>query len=196
MILFLDFKKAFDSVYIPLLIIKLRKLNVDGKMLGIINSFLVFRLTSLKVNEYSGPYRRCGLYGLPQGSVLSPFLFILYISDILEGLPNDKTANINCYKFADDGSIVAFHEDPVECSALMQDICDHLGLWCHDNLLVLNCDKNKTEAMVLETNCEHSFSPPQLQIDGKKIHFVEHTKVLGIYTVSYTHLTLPTIYSV
>ena len=173
MILFLDFQKAFDSVYIPLLITKLHRLNITGKMLGIINSFLVSRVISLKVNNYSGPYRKCGWYGLPQGSVLSPFLFILYISDMLDDLPDDKRANINCYKFADDGSIVAFHEDSVECRTIMQGICDHLGQWCRQNMLVLNCDKNKTEAMILETDCQHDVSPPQLQIDGRKIQYVE-----------------------
>ena len=181
MILFLDFQKAFDSVYIPLLITKLHKLEITGKMLGIINTFLISRVISLKVNNYSGPYRKCGWYGLPQGSVLSPFLFILYISDMLDDLPKDERANINCYKFADDGSIVAFHEDSVECRAIMQRICDHLGQWCRQNMLVLNCDKNKTEAMILETECQRDVSPPQLVIDGRKIHYVEHTKVLGIF---------------
>ena len=63
----------------------------------------------------------------------------------------------------------------------MQGVCDHLGQWCHQNMLVLNCDKNKTEAMILETECHHNINPTQLKIDGKEILYVEYTKVLGIF---------------
>ena len=79
-ILFLDFEKAF----IPLLIIKLRNFNIAGSILKLIDSFLTRREVTLQVNNCEGPIRKGGLYGLPQGSVLSLFLFILYISDMLE----------------------------------------------------------------------------------------------------------------
>ena len=93
----MDFEKAFDSVYIPLLIVKLKKFNIDGPILRLINGFLVNRIVKLQINDFSGRYRKCRLFGLPQGSVLSPFLFILYISDyMLWDLSPEVRYNLNC----------------------------------------------------------------------------------------------------
>ncbi len=77
---------------------------------------------------------------------------------------------MNCYKFADDGTIVAFHDDPNKCHELMQDICNHLEKWCIDNMLVLNCDKTKTEAILLKTGESQGqdMQFPKLRIEEKK----------------------------
>ena len=72
-ILCIDLQKAFDSVWIPGLIYKLRGLGIDGPIIKLINSFLSTRHISLKINNFIGKSRKCTLYGLPQGSVLSPF---------------------------------------------------------------------------------------------------------------------------
>ena len=66
-ILFIDFEKAFDSVYIPLLIVKLKKFGIDGPILKLINTFLTKRNVKLNVNKNVGHKRKCSLYGLPQG---------------------------------------------------------------------------------------------------------------------------------
>ena len=60
--------------------------------------------------------------------------------------PSNIRHNINCYKFADDGSIAVFHKKATECHKTAQSVCNLLGNWCKSNKLVLNCDKNKTEA--------------------------------------------------
>ena len=80
-VLFLDFQKAFDSVHLPTLTVKLYKLGVDGRFLNLIHNFLFNRRVHLKVNKYVGRARPCLAFGLPQGSVLAPFLFILYVTD-------------------------------------------------------------------------------------------------------------------
>ena len=181
-ILFLDFEKAFDSVYIPRLITKLSKFSINGNLLKLLNTFLVQRSVKLRVNGATGISRLVNLFGLPQGSVLSPFLFILYISDMFESTPNELRNLVNCYKFADDGSLVTFHKEPAECYKLMQKVCDYLGKWCKENKLVLNCDKNKTEAIILKSKNKNQpqFTFPKLKIEGNEIEYVKSTKVLGI----------------
>ena len=83
MVLFIDFEKAFDSVWIPGLIVKLNRHGIKGKLLRIISTYLSGRIMSLRINSYFGRDRHCLEYGLPQGSVLSPLLFIIYIADLL-----------------------------------------------------------------------------------------------------------------
>ena len=79
--LFIDFEKAFDSVWKKGLVVKLWNAGVHGCYLKTIDSFLFGRTVSLVINGFIGPRRMCQEYGLPQGSVLSPILFKLFILD-------------------------------------------------------------------------------------------------------------------
>ena len=182
MLLFLDFEKAFDSVYIPKLIIKLSNLGIKGNLLSLINEFLVNRKVSLRVNKYYGPIRNCNLFGLPQGSTISPLLFIIYISDMSKSIPEELRFIISLYKFADDGTIMVYEENLRQCHHLLQQVCDSLSTWCKNNKLVINCNVNKTEVVVLNTMSEQNDiqSLPNIKINGKEIRYVSFSKVLGL----------------
>ena len=182
-ILFIDFAKAFDSVHIPTLIVKLEKMGFGMKMLGVIKTYLEDRAIRLKVNKFTGRSRRCGLFGLPQGSALAPLLFIIYIADLINTVPTRVKEIMGMFKFADDGTVVISAPNMVICHELMQIFCNHLHRWCVMNKLVPNCDVNKTEAMVLQTgNTAYGSDliPPLLSIGGKIIQYVHQTKALGV----------------
>ena len=81
---FLDISKAYDCVKRPLLLKKLRELGIRGKALGYLKAFLgkryswvTFKSADSKVTEFK--------YGVPQGSLISPFLFNVYCAAALEG---------------------------------------------------------------------------------------------------------------
>ena len=180
-ILFLDFEKAFDSVHLPTLMVKLDALGIKGKMFSLLKGFLFSRNVCLKVNQYKGNLKWCKLYGLPQGAVLSPLLFILFISDMVKNTPEEVKKYLNCYKFADDGTLMIALENINTCHGKMQELCDNLSDWCIRNKLVINCDVNKTEAIILKTKAiKNKPQPPELQINGKAIRYVKNTKVLGV----------------
>ena len=98
-----------------------------------------------------------------------------------ESMPISIQNLMSLYKFADDGTIQVSHESLIECYKIMQNICNYLSLWCRQNKLVINCDINKTEAIILKTdNPTNVNNIPELEINGKHINYVKQTKVLGI----------------
>ena len=96
-VLFVDFEKAFDKVSIPKLIHKLESIGITGMLLKCIISFLTNRLQSVKIADVQSSYKQL-VSGVPQGSVLGPFLFLLFIND----LPDVFNDTIVSKLFADD----------------------------------------------------------------------------------------------
>ena len=182
MLLFIDFEKAFDSVPIASLIVKLHRYGVSGLFLRLIFAFLNSREMTLKINEYIGPLRKVGTCGLPQGSVLSPLLFIIFVADLLspKDLPPTLSGQIHCYKYADDGSILVVAESTTSCHAIMQQACNYLNGWCKKWQLVINCSKNKTESIIMKSKDSVTTIVPKLKIGSKDVQYVRKSKVLGV----------------
>ena len=176
--LFLDFEKAFDSVWKNGLIVKLFALGIKGKFLRLIDYFLKNRKVSLIVNGKKGKIRNCSEYGLPQGSVLSPILFKVFMMDFLEHLNvNDATL----YKFADDGSVKISADTTPECLAQLDHILESLDKWAKKWRMVINCQPNKTEVMCFGTAEKNKcLIPTEFSLGDQKIKLVKQTKVLGI----------------
>jgi len=97
-VIYLDFCKAFDSVPHERLFVKLGAYGIGGNLLGWIKSFLKSRSQRVTVGNHSSSFR-CVKSGVPQGSVLGPLLFILYVNDLPDAIHS------NCKLFADDTKI-------------------------------------------------------------------------------------------
>ena len=177
--LFVDFEKAFDSVWKKGLIMKLHNIGVRGNILHLINNFLTTRKVKLNINGTQGNLRQSADYGLPQGSVLSPILFKIFVSDFVNEL-NDRE-DIVIYKFADDGTIKIASKDSPTCLATMNYVLKTLHAWTVKWRMKINCDRNKTEVICFNTAEENMhLIPNQFKLGNETIQRVSQTKVLGL----------------
>ena len=139
--LFLDLKKAFDLVDHKILFNKLKYYGFRGTSNRLIVSYLKDRMLSTRIdNELSE--RNIINVGVPQGSILGPLLFILYINDIHMALHN-LNINFNLILFADDTSVsISEPSNKILCNSLNLVILN-LHEWFTNNRLILNIDKTK-----------------------------------------------------
>ena len=164
----LDFSKAFDKVSHTCLLHKLRHYGISGELLRWIRDFLTNRSQEVILNNIHSDSRKV-LSGVPQGSVLGPLLFLLFIND----LPNKITSNIRLY--ADDVVIYRsiYSVDDVVCLQMDLDI---LSQWASDWRMAFNLDK--CEHLVI-TNIRSPLCS-EYKINNHYIHKVSHAKYLGV----------------
>ncbi len=128
--IYLDFAKAFDRVSHSNLLYKLSSIGIQGNILKWITSFLSNRKQRVVVNGVKSSWTDI-TSGIPQGSVLGPILFIIFIND----LPISVTSHIKI--FADDTKIY----NSIDNSTLLQDDLNNLVAWSKKWLLPFNIDK-------------------------------------------------------
>ena len=132
-VIFLDFQKAFDKVPKKRLLQKLSAYGIEGKVLCWIEDFLSDRRMRIMVRgEYSEWVDV--ISGVPQGSVLRPILFLIYVNDIPE------MVNCSIKMFADDTKLFRTVKSIDDCNILQNDL-DTLSQWTNEWLLSFNVDK-------------------------------------------------------
>ena len=182
---FADFSKAFDTVDYPTLIIQLHQLGFSKTFIILLHDYLHNRQQFVQVNDNISKLLRVE-FGVPQGSILGPILFNLYVTLLSQNGPSSYL------QYADDTTLLRNTKPSnLEASSKsMQEEMTRLETWSGDKNLCLNSKKTK---IIL-------FSTPQLarihdlenraidiQSNGQQIDRVEEFKVLGVHF--HKHLT-------
>ena len=165
---FCDFSKAFDKVWHKGLLHKLNAYGVNGNLHKWFGSYLQNRKQRVVVNDSSSSLQTV-LGGVPQGSVLGPLLFIIYINDIAESLTSLTRL------FADDTSFSCSSDDGTQIQSVINHDLNALSEWSRKWLMSFN--PNKTEIMLFSNS-----EVPELNFnfDGNNIPITNHHKHLGV----------------
>lgn len=184
--IFPDLKKAFDTVSVSTLISKLYKIGIRGSFLTLIRDYLHARTQRVKLDDKTiSKDVSTSEYGVPQGSVLGPTLFLIYIND----LTNLKLLNGRVFSYADDTALL-FHDDNWNDVFKKAEIgLTKVIKWLKLHLLSLNTSKTNYIAFSIRDNTQpdeklsitaHTCLSNNLTCNCSLIEKVKSTKYLGI----------------
>ena len=166
-VIYTDFAKAFDSVAHERLMVKLENIGVKGDLLKWIYSFLCGRTQCVKVNGIRSRWKKV-LSGIPQGSVIGPLLFVIFIND----MPEEVKFNV-CKLFADDcklyGRVSTLGENK------MQFDLSNLENWSKNWQLPFNASKCKVMHFGRQ-NPKHSY-----HLNDHVLESMHSEKDLGVF---------------
>ena len=171
----LDYSSAFDTVWRQKLLLSMNDIGISKQMIRWIASFLDNRQAKVRFGG-SMSRSRCMRQGLPQGSVLSPLLFIIYINNLASILPGKETICM----FADDVGILVTRRSAAEAERAAQDIVDTVVTWSKEWRLTLNSSKSEVATFTTSTK-EVNRWMPNIKINGEAVPFVKNPRLLGVY---------------
>ena len=162
---FIDLKKAFDTIDHELLLVKLELYGFRGPIFELIQNYLQNR-NQYVYHQGKNSSLTTVTTGVPQGSILGPFLFLLYINDLPDCITKSRVA-----LFADDTSLYNFGPKARD------EICNDVKIarcWFTDNKLTINTDKCESLGFGIR-------EPFPSQAFGVEIRSQSHCKYLGVY---------------
>ena len=133
-VIMLDFSKAFDTIDISILLVKMKKLGMGGPVARWIGSFLLDRKQKVVVNKHSSQWSEVKS-GVPQGTILAPLLFLIYIADIGDDVTDSTLAS-----YADDSKLRKKIKIENDGQKLQNDL-NKVFNWTDNNLMKFNLSK-------------------------------------------------------
>ena len=178
LLLLIDFSKAFDMVDHEILLNKLNNYGIRGIANDWFKSYLSDRTQYVTINGRKSSNRDM-LYGVPQGSILGPLLFIIYINDF----PN-VCENCTFILYADDANILISGRNIAEIEEIFNTLSKKLEIWVNSNALALNL--KKTNYMIFSNHKIHDI-PFKPRICNHDLERKYSSRFLGV--IINEHLT-------
>ena len=175
----IDLQKAFDTIDHKILLKKLKYIGLSDDATNWIKSYLRNRITFVEIEGYMSSERhiKCGV---PQGSILGPLLFLIYV--------NDMSQSVNCglLLYADDSCLIVTHKDVNYIEKTLNTNLSSLCDWLVDNKLSIHL--GKTESILFGTRNKLA------KVNQLNIHYGDHV-IEQKQSVTYLGVTLDNILS-
>ena len=168
----MDLSTAFDCISHDLLIAKLHAYGFDKPSLKLMHSYLNCRKQKVKINSDFSTWREI-ISGVPQGSVLGPLLFNIFINDLFLFVVNSDVCN-----FADGNTLSIADLSIDEIINRLQGDIHILQKWFHDNGMLLN--KTKCKFLIVESSKSRRNEAAEITIHDQIIVENKEGKLLGI----------------
>ena len=172
-VVFMDFSKAFDSVPHERLLYKLEQHGIGGALLKWFRNFLTNRQQRVVVRGSYSKWTNV-TSGVPQGTILGPILFLIYIND----LPNEIVSHVKL--FADDTKVYRKLSDPENDGEILQSDLNRMSEWTNLWQLSFNLDK----CVVMRITHHKDKSIPEYYLSDKKLKVANEFKDLGVIVSS------------
>ena len=169
---FCDLSKAFDTLDHEILLYKLNKYGIRGPALRLLQSYLCNRSMYVRNGQELSTVHNIPTFGVPQGSILGPLLFNIYVNDLNEALKHSKYL-----LYADDTTIYITGTDIKSMYSVMNDDLNNLSNWFRANKLALNIRKTK----YILFSVKILYNRLTLSINNTCINRVDNLKFLGIH---------------
>lgn len=174
--IFLDFSKAFDTVNHDILLKKIVRYGIRGKAFEWFKNYLQDRKQYTHINGKNSKFKKIKT-GVPQGSILGPLLFLIYINDIYK-----SSLNLNFILFADDTTMYTSGTDLNTLMHFLNQELIYISHWLKANKLTLNTKKSKyiifsTSPKLTKVKTEQLSI---LKINNQALANVEEIKFLGV----------------
>ena len=169
-IIYLDFAKDFDSVDHGIILAKLKQLGVCGRILEWFKDYLTDRTQRVVIDGVASSWSSV-TSGVPQGSILGPLLFVLFINDLPNIIPEDSDAAL----YADDAKTFRKITRDVDAQHLQQTLT-HLTTWNNTNNIKFNASKWK----VLTVSSKKKPITFAYHLGSTNLHHVQEEKDLGV----------------
>ena len=161
----LDLRKAFDTLNHRILLRKIENYGIRGQPLSLIKSYLQNRKQYVNVGDICSEHMDI-VCGVPQGSILGPLLFLIYVNDVASVCYNSTP-----YLFADDTNIIGFASKGT--ADFMQDDVNRVSDWMVQNKLSLNVEKS--HSLCINATINHN-----LACGSETLPNVNYCKYLGV----------------
>eukprot|EP00733_Pompholyxophrys_punicea_P001778 Pompholyxophrys_punicea_v1_NODE_1022_length_1035_cov_1.868367.p1 type:complete len:176 gc:universal NODE_1022_length_1035_cov_1.868367:362-889(+) len=171
----LDLRKPFDTVDHQRLVKKLKLAGMDDSVLRWFTSYLSDRQQYIAHGDQASTYKNVTT-GVPQGSILGPLLFIIYINDMPQVLKN-----LLSFLFADDTNLFAFGKRVSALADITNQDLNIVADWLKLNKLSLNANKSKCILFMsskMKTTIPQELNP-KIKIDSTTVEIISSARFLG-----------------